>query len=79
MKIMIADGGRMELRRLSPHMFTRYTFPSQSSDEYNWDGDILEAYAFAFLSVRKLLNLPISFPNTTNIKKPLVGGKIFNF
>ena len=51
----------------------------KSSDEYNWDGDILEAYAFAFLSVRKLLNLPISFPNTTNIKKPLVGGKIFNF
>jgi len=49
------------------------------SEEFNWDGDSIEAYAFGFLSVRRLLNLFISFPKTTKAKKPLIGGKIFNF
>ena len=49
------------------------------SDDYNWDGDSIEAYAFAYLSVRRLLNLPITFPKTTGIKKPLIGGRIFNY
>ena len=49
------------------------------SEEFNWDGDSIEAYAFGFLSVRRLLNLFISFPKTTKVKEPLIGGKIFNF
>ena len=49
------------------------------SENYNWDGDSIEAYAFAYLSVRKLLNLPITFSKTTGVKRPLVGGQIFTF
>ena len=49
------------------------------SDKYNWSGDAIEAYAFGYLSVRKLLNLPITFPKTTGVKKPLAGGQIFTF
>jgi anhydro-N-acetylmuramic acid kinase len=49
------------------------------TENYNWNGDSIESYAFAYLSVRKLLNLPITFPKTTGIKKPLTGGRIFNF
>ena len=48
-------------------------------ENYNWDGDSIEAYAFAYLSVRKLLNLPITFSKTTGAKKPLTGGQIFTF
>ena len=47
------------------------------AENYKWDGDSIEAYAFAYLSVRKLLNLPITFPKTTGIKKPLTGGRVF--
>ena len=49
------------------------------TEKYNWNGDSIEAYAFAYLSIRKLLNLPITFPKTTGIKKPLTAGRIFSF
>ena len=49
------------------------------AEKYNWNGDSIEAHAFAYLSVRKLLNLPITFPKTTGVKKPLTAGQIFNF
>ena len=47
------------------------------SEKYNWDGDSIEAYAFAYLSIRRLLNLPITFPGTTGSKKELIGGDVF--
>ena len=45
-------------------------------DNLKIDGDFIESQAFAFLAIRTLKNLPISFPNTTGCKKPCVGGKI---
>tara|TARA_B100001057_G_scaffold198654_1_gene199228 strand:+ start:778 stop:1890 length:1113 start_codon:yes stop_codon:yes gene_type:complete len=44
-------------------------------DDYNIDGDFIESQAFAFLAIRSILKLPISFPNTTNCKSPCTGGK----
>ncbi len=43
-------------------------------DDLNIDGDYIESQAFAFLAIRSYLGLPISFPSTTNCKKPSVGG-----
>ena len=40
------------------------------------DGDFTESQAFAFLAIRSLLNLPISFPSTTGCIKELTGGII---
>jgi len=40
------------------------------------DGDALEAQAFAFMAVRTLLGLPISFPETTGVPQPLMGGRL---
>jgi anhydro-N-acetylmuramic acid kinase len=45
-------------------------------DELKIDGDYIESQAFAFLAIRSYLNLPISFPTTTNCNKPTVGGTI---
>jgi len=41
-----------------------------------WDGDALEAQAFAFLAVRSLRGLPLTFPTTTGVPKPLSGGRL---
>ncbi len=38
------------------------------------DGDSLEAEAWGYLAVRSLLNLPISFPGTTGVPRPIPGG-----
>ena len=40
------------------------------------DGDAIEAEAFAYLAVRSLRGLPISFPGTTGVSKPMTGGRI---
>ncbi len=45
-------------------------------DELNIDGDYIESQAFAFLAIRSYLGLPISFPSTTNCKKPSIGGTV---
>jgi anhydro-N-acetylmuramic acid kinase len=38
--------------------------------------DALEAQAFAYLAVRTLKGLPITFPGTTGVKRPMAGGVV---
>ncbi|CAA7627896.1 Anhydro-N-acetylmuramic acid kinase [Candidatus Terasakiella magnetica] len=40
-----------------------------------WNGDALEAQAFAFLAVRSRRGLPLTFPETTGVTQPLGGGR----
>jgi anhydro-N-acetylmuramic acid kinase len=47
-----------------------------TADSLGWNGDALEAQAFAFLAVRSLRGLPITFPGTTGAPRPLTGGKV---
>ena len=71
---IVAGGGarnptlmRMLAERLTPARV-------QSAHEAGWSIDSLEAQAFAYLAVRSLRGLPLSFPDTTGVKKPLTGG-----
>ncbi|MDB5367533.1 MAG: anhydro-N-acetylmuramic acid kinase [Rhodospirillales bacterium] len=43
-------------------------------DALGWDGDVLEAQAFAYLAVRSLRGLPLSLPGTTGVLAPQTGG-----
>ena len=45
-------------------------------EKYEVDGDFIESQAFAYLAIRSLEGMPISFPSTTRCKKPLTGGVI---
>ena len=47
-----------------------------AADSLGWNGDALEAQAFGFLAVRSLRGLPISFPGTTGVPRPLSGGRL---
>ena len=42
-----------------------------------WDGDALEAQAFAYLAVRSIEGLPLSLPSTTGVPQPTCGGRLF--
>ena len=46
----------------------------ESADGVGWSADALEAQAFAYLAVRTLNGLPITFPGTTGAPHPLNGG-----
>ena len=45
-------------------------------DDLKIDGDFVESQAFAYLAIRCILKLPISFPETTGCKEPCIGGVI---
>lgn len=49
--------------------------PVRLVDEVGWDGDALEAQAFAFMAVRSRRGLPLSFPGTTGVPRPMPGGR----
>jgi anhydro-N-acetylmuramic acid kinase len=47
-----------------------------TAQDLGWDGDALEAQAFAFLAVRSMRGLPYSFPATTGAPAPMSGGRV---
>ncbi len=47
-----------------------------TADALGWRSDFIEAEAFAFLAVRTLYGLPITFPGTTGAPRPLRGGRL---
>lgn len=47
-----------------------------TAEQVGWRGDSIEAEAFAFLAARTLRGLPISWPKTTGVLKPMSGGRI---
>jgi len=45
-------------------------------ESVGWNGDAIEAEAFAFMAVRSLLKLPLSFPSTTGVSEAMTGGDL---
>ncbi len=48
----------------------------EAVETLGWDGDALEAEAFAFLAARVRAGLPLTFPGTTGTAEPLPGGRL---
>ena len=47
-----------------------------NADEIGWSSDFLEAQAFAYLALRALEGLPLTYPTTTGVSAPVTGGII---
>lgn len=58
---------RMLGERLAPAQVLR-------GSDLGWSGDAVEAQAFAYMAVRSLEGLPLTFPGTTGVAAPLTGG-----
>lgn len=75
--ILVCGGGRKNkllIKRIKKNLSSNINF--KLIDDFKINGDFVESQAFAFLAVRSFLQLPISFPNTTNCKVPCTGGEI---
>jgi anhydro-N-acetylmuramic acid kinase len=48
----------------------------ETADSIGWLSQSIEAQAFAYLAVRTLTGLPITFPMTTGVPQPMKGGVI---
>ena len=73
--IFVCGGGRKN-KSLMKQLKNKIKNKLHFIDDLNIDGDFVESQAFAFLAIRSYLGLPISFPSTTNCKKPSIGGVI---
>jgi anhydro-N-acetylmuramic acid kinase len=47
-----------------------------SGNDVGWSTDAIEAQAFAFLAVRTLKGLPLTFPTTTGVPRAMTGGVV---
>jgi anhydro-N-acetylmuramic acid kinase len=43
-------------------------------NDVGWSADAIEAQAFAYLAVRTLKGLPLTFPTTTGVPRAMTGG-----
>ena len=46
----------------------------QAAEAYGFNGDSIEAEAWAYMAVRSQKKLPLSFPMTTKVSQPMTGG-----
>lgn len=76
-EILVCGGGRKNIAILNEMKKWLSGVDVKATEEVGVNGDSVEAEAFAFLAIRRLLNLPISFPNTTGVKEPACGGVLY--
>ncbi|WP_300378897.1 anhydro-N-acetylmuramic acid kinase [Henriciella sp.] len=74
-QIIVCGGGRHN-PQLIRELRSRVQCAVMTAEDVGWLGDSIEAQAFAFLAVRTLRNLPISWPGTTSVDRPLTGGRL---
>ncbi len=75
-KIWIVCGGGRNNRTIIRGLQEIIKEPVVIAEEVNLRGKYIEAEAFAFLAVRRILGMPISYPSTTGVRKPVMGGEI---
>ena len=74
-EIILCGGGRKNntlIKHLKNLLINKILF----IDEFNINGDFIEAQAFGYLAVRSYMNRPLTYPSTTNVKNPVTGGEI---
>jgi anhydro-N-acetylmuramic acid kinase len=70
----IVAGGGAHNSALISMLRDRLAARVMRAGDVGWSVDALEAQAFAFLAVRSLRGLPLTFPSTTGVPKPMTGG-----
>lgn len=74
-EVIVTGGGRLN-PEIMKALSERLAAPVKAAEDHGWRGDAIEAEAFAFLAARVQRGLPITFPKTTGVAKPMTGGRI---
>ena len=73
---LVTGGGRRN-PALMAELARRLQAPVAAVEAVGWQGDALEAQAFAYLAVRSRRGLALSVPGTTGVRQPVSGGRFF--
>ncbi|MEM9422578.1 MAG: anhydro-N-acetylmuramic acid kinase [Pseudomonadota bacterium] len=71
---IVCGGGRLN-PILMAQLKDRVEASVVSAEERGWRGDMIEAECFGYLAVRSLKKMPLSFPLTTGVPRPMTGGQ----
>ena len=72
---LVTGGGRHNPTIMAA-LRERLAAPVEPVEVVGWQGDALEAQCFGFLAARVLAKLPLSYPGTTGVPRPIAGGAI---
>jgi anhydro-N-acetylmuramic acid kinase len=73
---LIAAGGGTKNPVLMAEISRRTGLPVEPAESLGWSADAMEAQAFAYLAVRSRAGLPLTFPTTTGVPRPMTGGRL---
>ncbi len=74
-RLLVTGGGRLN-PVLMGELTTRCGVPCDAVEAVGWNGDALEAEAFAWLAVRVMDGKPLSWPETTGVPAAMPGGRV---
>ena len=75
-KHLIVSGGGSKNKYVINRMKETFKGKLFTADHLNLNSDFIESQAFAYLGIRRMKNLSISFPSTTGVKYSVTGGKV---
>ena len=75
-RLIVAGGGRRNPTMMRM-IAERTGLTLEPADALGWNGDAMEAEGFGYMAVRALKGLPISFPGTTGVPRPMTGGTLY--
>ena len=76
--ILITGGGYRNIH-LMKRLEDRLRLKLLNEKQLGIDFDYIESELIAYLSARSIYKLPITFPSTTGVLRPLSGGKLYNY
>ncbi len=75
-KRLVVSGGGRRNPTMMRMLEERAGVEALQAEAFGWRGDAVEAECFAFLAVRRLRGLPISYPGTTGVPVAMNGGRL---
>ena len=73
---LICMGGGVKNDHLMRRIKDKINTNTLRAKDLGIDEDFIEAQAFAYLGIRRLKKLPITYPQTTGVAKATIGGKV---
>ncbi len=74
--VIVVSGGGAHNPVIVEMIATATKAAVKRASDLGWDGDFVEAQAFAYLAARSVAGLPLSLPETTGVSRPMRGGVI---
>ena len=75
-KVLLVSGGGRCNPALMAAISKQTGLKVEPVESFGWNGDAIEAQAFAYMAARCLKSMPITFPGTTGVATSQCGGRI---